>query len=246
MPNRKSLLKFVPIAKPHGKGAMMTLKMLLVVTVIALSVLANNSSLVAWATSRTYDFTVTIPNEAFNGPLAGASGTGSFTFDESLIPATGFGSVTGSALFTDFSFFWNGISYDETTANATSLGFGGVPFLLPELFGQLTSFVFGNHCHDPQAPGTCFVISNTNDWRATQAVSVDPDSHVVTIASTFFYAFPGAPGQFGVGRTSSQPNGPVQIALRATPIPEPPAYTLLLVGVALLAVLASRHKIFGT
>jgi len=224
----------------------MTLKMLLVVTVIALSVLANDSSLVAWATPRTYDFTVTIPNEAFNGPLAGASETGSFTFDENLIPATGFGSVTGPALFADFSFFWNGISYDETTANATSLGFGGFPFLTPDLFGQLTSFVFGNHCHDPQAPGTCLVLNDTNDWRATQTVSVDPSSGVVTIASTFFYAFPGVTGSFGVGMTSSQPNGPVQIALKATPIPEPPAYTLLLAGVALLAGLASRAKIFGT
>jgi len=193
----------------------------------------------AWATSRTYDFTVTLPNFPDSGPLAGTVAAGSLSFDESLIPVSGFGSVNGPGLLTHFSFSWNGIAYDETTANTGSLGFGGWPFLGVAKPGELTSYVFGNDCQNPQMPGTCLVLSNTNDWRASQGVSIDPDSHVVTFESRFFYAFPGVvPGQFGIGPTSNAPNGPIRVAL----IPVPSSYGLFLPGLGLLLFMGWRGK----
>jgi parallel beta-helix repeat protein len=130
-----------------------------------------------WGGVITYGFS--FPG-ASGGPLSGVGGKGSFSFDESLIPASGFGAIDGQGLLWDLSFTWNGIAYDETTANTGGLTFFG---------GQLIGFSFGNHCSGGfgTPPGTCLVISNTNDWR-------------VASGSGFFYAFPGVPGAFYGGQ----------------------------------------------
>jgi len=182
----------------------------------------------AWANSRFYDFTVTVPTDPYYEALAGTVATGGFSFEESLVPVGGFGRVLGPGLFTDFSFVWNGIGYNETTADAITLGFGGYPYLGTRKAGELTSFVFGNHCHDAMAPDTCLVLNGTNDWRAGMHVSVDPDTHAVTLESSFFYSLPGVLGSFAIFPRSSSPNGPIQI----TQVPEPSSYVLLIAGLA--------------
>src|SRR5438552_1527992 len=102
----------------------------------------------SFASILTYDF-ITI---AVTGNLAGESATGSFSFDSSLAHP---GYRFGSSLLSDLSFTWDGISYDETTANTGWLGFGAS--------GELVNFGFGTNC----SPGACSVSSNHEQWYMT-------------------------------------------------------------------------------
>jgi hypothetical protein len=157
-------------------------------TLLGAAVVADSP---AWGGVITYDFT--FPGFV-SGPLSGVGGAGSFSFEETLIPPSGSGSVGGPGLLSDLSFVWNGIAYNETTANTGTLSFSG---------RQLIGFSFGNHCggHGFSAD-TCLVISN-NDWR-------------VASGSGFMYAFPGVPGQFFGGnvqfvrRGASNPYFPIE------------------------------------
>lgn len=185
----------------------------------------------AWASSRAYDFTVTVAS----GPLAGTVATGSLSFDESLIPAGGFGRVVGTGLLTSFSFLWNGIAYNEGTADATTLGFGGYPALGSRQPGELTSFVIGNHCRDPQAPDTCLVLNNSNDWRGRMGLAFDPDLPGVRQESDFYFALPSEVTTFAIGPSSP---GPIQI----TAVPEPSSYALLIAGLCGIFALTSRRS----
>jgi hypothetical protein len=178
--------------------------------------------------SRTYEFTVTLPSYEWVGPLAGVVAKGSLSFDEAIVPVGGFGFVNGQGLLSSFSFSWNGITYDESTANAITLVFGGAPYLGIAPPGELTGFVLGNHCQDVAAPNTCLVLNGTNDWRAT----------AVPFASTFFYAYPGVLGAFGVGQTTNAPNGPIKIA----PVPEPATYVGMIAGLGVLGLFARRRR----
>jgi hypothetical protein len=100
----------------------------------------------AQAASITYVFTVT----ATQGPLNGVTSTGTFTFDTSAI--TPGATNSDPALLTDLDFVWDGITYDEITANTGYLTFDGA--------GVLTSATFGNFC----SPGTCQVTPGLEQW----------------------------------------------------------------------------------
>lgn len=107
--------------------------------------------LAAGAAPVTYDFHVT----ATSGPLSGVTSDGSFTFDSSIIPVGG-GLLSGVGnLLSALSFVWNGVAYDETTAN--TFGFnGGLSF---DAAGALTSVTIGT--------GTCGAVctqGNLNTW----------------------------------------------------------------------------------
>ena len=65
----------------------------------------------------TYSFRVT----ATDGPLAGATANGSFSYDSSIVAPNVTLSATG--LLTSLSFTWHGITYDATTANTGFLSF---------------------------------------------------------------------------------------------------------------------------
>src|SRR5690242_11403709 len=74
------------------------------------------------------------------GPLAGVVSSGSFTFDSSIIPVVvnpppADGLVDGTGLLTGLSFAWDGLSYDQTTANTGALEF--------DSSGTLTGVNFG-------------------------------------------------------------------------------------------------------
>jgi len=107
-----------------------------------------SSWLSATATPISYDFSVT----ATSGPLNGTTALGSFTYDSSSIVPGGFNFATG--LLTDLEFTWNGITYNEATANTGILGF--------DAGGILTSWEFGNNC-----PGFCAVVSGNEQWFVT-------------------------------------------------------------------------------
>jgi hypothetical protein len=90
--------------------------------------------------------------EATSGPLAGTRETGTFTFDDSIIPVGG-GLVFGTDLLTDLDFTWGGITYDETTATTGFLRF--------DFVGSLISAHFGSDC---SPTGSCFLLGGTDGW----------------------------------------------------------------------------------
>jgi hypothetical protein len=96
------------------------------VVCLALSLGATN----AVATPITYQFGVT----ATDGPLIGATSIGTLTFDHSIIPPGG-GFVEIAGLFTHLALAWDGVNYDQTTANTGTLGFGADGTLVYALFG---------------------------------------------------------------------------------------------------------------
>jgi hypothetical protein len=95
------------------------------------------AAILAWpapgtATPITIPFYVT----ATSGPLNGTIETGSFTYDSSsMVPGGGLNNNTG--LLTALNFTWDGITYNQTTANTGSLGFDAA---------GLQSALFGNDC----------------------------------------------------------------------------------------------------
>lgn len=91
-------------------------------------------SLAVHATPITYQFTV---NGGPSGPLAGETASGSFTFNSSIIPSGG-GYVDQTGLFSALSFTWDGISFNQTSANTAELGF--------DSGGVLNFALFGTNC----------------------------------------------------------------------------------------------------
>jgi hypothetical protein len=93
----------------------------------------------AKATPITYDFTVT----ATSGPLNGTVAHGTFSYDSSsIIPG---GTNNNPSLLTSLNFTWDGITYNQATANT-----GGLRFAAD---GTLSRALFGTHCF----PGGCDV-----------------------------------------------------------------------------------------
>jgi hypothetical protein len=135
----------------------------------------------AQAAPITYVFTVT----ATQGPLNGSISIGTFTFDTSSI--TPGATNSDPALLTDLDFVWDGITYDETTANTGYLTFDGS--------GVLTSATFGNFC----SPGTCQVTPGSEEWWVG--------------GTAFDYSVPGATVGYAGTVTMSQTPEPASILL---------------------------------
>ncbi len=104
----------------------------------------------------TYEFTVT----AITGPLAGVSSTGTFSFEDTIVPAGG-GALGQMGLLSDLSFVWDGLSYDETTANTGRLTFDST--------GDLIGFSIGNQCGN----GFCLTGFGPNEWYVAAIVGAD-------------------------------------------------------------------------
>ena len=84
------------------------------------------------------------------GPRTGVAATGALSFDDSIVlPATSIDMVN---LLTDLDFTWNGVHYDETTANSGRLAF--------DVNGTLVAAVFGNDC----SAGTCVILAGMEQW----------------------------------------------------------------------------------
>jgi hypothetical protein len=77
-----------------------------------------------------YEFTVT----GVSGPLAGVTSIGTFSFDPTIAPEGG-GFVSIAGLFESLSFSWDGVNYDEGSANTGTLGFDADGTLIYALFG---------------------------------------------------------------------------------------------------------------
>lgn len=160
----------------------------------------------------TYDFSVT----ATSGGLTGATGSGSFSFDDSIVPPGG-GLASSVNVFETFQFAWHAVTYNKTSiGNRANLYF--------TVDGTLDHFVFGPSCTfnlDGQASCILNLSLPIDDWIVTD--------------QAFLYAYKDVQCQdlictpvngSGSGRTSFQ--------LQATPVPEPG--TLALCSVALLGL----------
>jgi hypothetical protein len=162
----------------------------------------------ATASPITYAFTA---DGGLTGPLAGVTSSGFFTFDDSIAPPGG-GTLLQANLFTDLAFTWNGITYDENTANTGLLTFDASGVLVPMFF-------FGNNC----SAGVCGVFQGTNEWYFQVA-----DEGVF-----FVYGIPSIVGvQFGSGTISLQPSG----------VPEPGTLVLIAFGLGGIGLARRKRR----
>src|SRR5690348_15999174 len=104
-----------------------------------------------------HSFSVT----ATTGPLSGVTQSGTFAYDTNSIVLDGSNLNTG--LLTALNFTWNGIAYDQTTANTGWLAFDAT--------GDLKNVLFGNVC----GPGTCSVSAFTNQWLVIGVAATEFD-----------------------------------------------------------------------
>lgn len=125
-------------------------------------------SIAASATPITYGFTVT----AIEGPLNGQTASGTFTFDSASIVAGGSNAQTGLLLDLDFS--WDGIDYNESTANSGRLSFGNA--------GNLTLALFGTDC----IAGPCSVAAGHEEWSAELSPQGGSFSYATVTTSSVF------------------------------------------------------------
>jgi hypothetical protein len=187
-----------------------TTRLWIVVTAMA----GSTAALAGPVAYVTYPFTVT----ATNGPLAGDTATGSFTYDTSVIPPGG-GYVSATGLLTALSFTWDGIAYNASTANT-----GGLDFYSS---GQLQYENFGDSC----TVGSCAVVAFTDDWYFYKGDLV--------------YATPSSSVSSGDGSLGTPTCTNANLAtvpcgsLAGTPVPEPAAIALF--GLGLVGVALSRR-----
>lgn len=164
----------------------------------------------AEASPVTYSFSVT----GTAGPLTGVTENGTFTYDTSSIPAGGNGLVNAAGLLIGLSFTWNGIAYDQTTANTGNLNFLG---------GTLESAFFGDDCN---AIGGCSVFADTNTWFLQALPGAGPG------IDDFRYSTPTLADTSGMGTVTTS----------ASPIPEPPTLAVLVLGLLGLGLFKRRTR----
>ncbi|HLK50357.1 MAG TPA: PEP-CTERM sorting domain-containing protein [Bryobacteraceae bacterium] len=118
-----------------------------------------------------YDFSVT----ASSGPLSGTIANGSFTYDSSSIVDGGIN--TNPDLLTSLNFVWDGIAYDQTTANTGFLAFDAT--------GHLIQAVFGNICST--STGSCSLVGlNNEQWLLGLNTSGGSFSYTVITGQSLF------------------------------------------------------------
>ena len=148
----------------------------------AAAILSVAFGMTAQATPINYSFSVA----ATTGSLSGTTAAGTFTYDSSssLIPG---GDNSNVGLLTSLDFTWNGITYDQTTANTGQLFFNSSR--------ELAFALFGSNC----GPSICSTGFGTNSWFIS--------------GGGFFYATPSSGGDDGTATLSLVTTAPEPSAL---------------------------------
>ncbi len=186
-------------------------------TRVALALALLAAAIAAEAAPITVDFTVTsndVSNPAYG---SGTTGSGYFTFDDSLMPTSGSGLVGNpiAGLQTlDLFFNWFGVTFDETNAANGTLTFTD---------GELTNWMIGGSYLDH--------TSGFLRYACTSSGGAAPDFDAL--------------GSGGAALTDAQRRGlaygPIQWSVRATSVPEPGALALFGFGAVALACIARRR-----
>ena len=163
----------------------------------------------------TYDFTV---NGGLSGPLAGQTATGTFSVDSSNTPASG-GVLNATGLLSDLSFTWDGISYNELTANTGSL------IISWGSWGPVFGATFGTNC----GAGTCGVASDGLDPSPQWFVQMFNSS-----PGTFVYGVPGDSLDLFSGTATFEP--------APASVPEPDAIGIFGIGLGALFLVERRRR----
>jgi hypothetical protein len=181
----------------------------------ALALLAG--AIAAEAAPITVDFTVTsndVSNPSY-GP--GVTGGGYFTFDDSLLPASGSGGVGNpiAGLPTlDLFFNWFGVTFDESNARIGTLTF---------THGVLTNWTIGGSF----LPATCGFLR----YACTSSGGGAPD----------FDALGSGGAALTDGQRRGLAYGPIQWSVRDTSVPEPGTLALFGFGAVALACFSRRR-----
>jgi hypothetical protein len=125
----------------------------------------------ATAAPSAYEFTVT----GTSGPLAGVTSIGTFSFDPAIVPE-GPGYVNIAGVFESLSFSWDGVNYNEDSANTGTLGFD------PD--GTVFYALFGTNC-GPSGYG-CGV----GDGASPREWAFNIDIEVGSVTGAFQYVTP--------------------------------------------------------
>jgi hypothetical protein len=194
---------------------MMTTKIRVAAAIALLASIAP--PLAAHATPVTIDFNVT-STVANNGYGAGILGSGYFTFDDALIPASGNGNIGNSIMGAptlDLSFNWFGASFDATNAGIATLTFAN---------GSLTDWWIGGNYVAP--------VCGPMRYSCVSSVGAAPD--FMLLASS------GGSLNDGVNSGIGSGYGTVSWSVRSTSVPEPAMLGLF--GLGLLGLAAAQRK----
>jgi len=180
--------------------------MALVVAAALLGPIYANAAIV------TYDFTVT----GTSGPDTGDVASGTLSFDNSILSGPS-GFIDGPQL-SQFNFSWDGVNYNQSTANTGELS------TYPA--GYLSSLLI---CGSFSSP-TCPMTAGTHNFSLS--LGIDYTASGTVYSGTFEYASPSSTQNFFDGTVVWGP----------APVPLPATIWLMLGGLGAFGALAQKKR----
>jgi hypothetical protein len=198
------------------------------ISLVAIATLIAALPALSNATPVRIDFSVTSTalSDTYNYPI-GTSGSGFFTFDDSLLPGAGSSWVETTTALTpiDASFSWFGSTFDESQIRIFQL--------VTDATGALTQWGIGTYggCGTSQSSGGLACISSPNSY----------DDFYATGYLVPWYS--NARALLGQAKRGGFADGSGPDSLTVLPVPEPATTALLTLGMLGIAVVRRRRKV---